>query len=264
MRSVSLVFSLLFAISLTGQHGHSHTYVWDWKQDGYILGGSALFWASSIYVKSQTEKITLADLDKLNADDLPGFDRAATDNWRPNADKISDVFLFSSIALPFLPHISKECRAEEFKIVGMAFETFFLTDGITNMTKALRSRYRPFTYNAELSDDIRLSNGAKFSFPSGHTSSSAALAFFAAKVYSDIHPDSQWKPLIWSLAVTFPAINGYLRYRAGKHFPSDVITGYLIGAGIGVLVPSLHRLEHEDMHMDVRAMPNGLNLNITF
>ena len=33
----------------------------------------------------------------------------------------------------------------------------------------------------------------------------------------------------------------YERVRAGQHFPTDVIMGALVGAGIGVLVPHLHR-----------------------
>ncbi|MEK7331271.1 MAG: phosphatase PAP2 family protein, partial [Candidatus Eisenbacteria bacterium] len=31
------------------------------------------------------------------------------------------------------------------------------------------------------------------------------------------------------------------RVRAGAHFPSDVISGAIAGAGVGVIVPHLHR-----------------------
>ena len=33
------------------------------------------------------------------------------------------------------------------------------------------------------------------------------------------------------------------RVRAGKHFPTDVLAGAFAGAGIGVVVPHLHRTE---------------------
>jgi len=33
------------------------------------------------------------------------------------------------------------------------------------------------------------------------------------------------------------------RVWAGKHFPTDVLAGSFAGAGIGVLVPHLHRTE---------------------
>lgn len=262
MKILSPVFFLFLSLNIQAQH--HRTYEWDWNKDGFLIGESAIFWASSLYTKGNAEKITLEDLRTLDPMNIPAFDRSATDNWSPNADKISDIFLFSSAVLPFLPHISEECRKEDFTIVGMALETFFITDGITNMTKGFRKRFRPFTYNDDLSDEIRLSNGARFSFPSGHTSATASLSFFAAKVFSDLHPESKWKPLIWSLAFTLPAANGYLRYRAGKHFPSDVITGYLIGAGIGYLIPSIHKLEMDHSHLEISAIPAGCQLKLIF
>ncbi|MEM9023429.1 MAG: phosphatase PAP2 family protein, partial [Bacteroidota bacterium] len=40
---------------------------------------------------------------------------------------------------------------------------------------------------------------------------------------------------------TVPATTGLMRVLAGKHFPTDVITGYAVGGAIGFLVPHLHR-----------------------
>jgi membrane-associated phospholipid phosphatase len=34
---------------------------------------------------------------------------------------------------------------------------------------------------------------------------------------------------------------GYLRYLAGKHFPSDVIVGAFMGSVAGYLVPYFHK-----------------------
>jgi undecaprenyl-diphosphatase len=33
------------------------------------------------------------------------------------------------------------------------------------------------------------------------------------------------------------------RVRSGKHFPTDVIAGTIAGAGIGAVVPHLHRTD---------------------
>jgi len=43
----------------------------------------------------------------------------------------------------------------------------------------------------------------------------------------------------WAAAV--PAAVGYFRMEAGKHFLTDVLLGYSIGATVGVLVPELHK-----------------------
>jgi undecaprenyl-diphosphatase len=45
------------------------------------------------------------------------------------------------------------------------------------------------------------------------------------------------------------------RVRAGKHFPTDVIAGAFAGAGIGVIVPHLHRTE------DVQQRPVWVGFN---
>jgi hypothetical protein len=34
---------------------------------------------------------------------------------------------------------------------------------------------------------------------------------------------------------------GYLRLKAGKHFLSDNLLGYAVGASAGILVPHLHK-----------------------
>ena len=52
--------------------------------------------------------------------------------------------------------------------------------------------------------------------------------------------------LIWSVAALYPAITGYLRVDSANHFPTDVIVGYAVGAGIGFLIPELHKVEKEN------------------
>ena len=47
--------------------------------------------------------------------------------------------------------------------------------------------------------------------------------------------------VIWGAAVTYPAVVGIIRVQEGRHFPSDVIVGYVVGAAIGYVVPVLHR-----------------------
>ena len=48
-----------------------------------------------------------------------------------------------------------------------------------------------------------------------------------------------WITLGVSVAMT--GLVAYGRVRNGNHFPTDVIAGSLAGAGVGALVPHLHR-----------------------
>lgn len=62
-----------------------------------------------------------------------------------------------------------------------------------------------------------------FSFPSGH----AVISFAAAYVLSKTLPKRKW--FFYSLAV----IISFSRIYLGKHFPSDIVAGAIIGLGIG-------------------------------
>ena len=94
-----------------------------------------------------------------------------------------------------------------------------------------------------------------------HTSLSAAGSFFAARVFSDYYPDSKWKPVVWGAAVAIPAVTGYLRVRGGRHFPTDVIAGYAVGALAGWGVPALHKRSGLADRLSLRAGPAYFSLS---
>lgn len=88
----------------------------------------------------------------------------------------------------------------------------------------------------------RLDHRNSNSFYSGHTANTAMASFFMAMVYADMHPElgsKRW--WLCGAAVVPPALAGYYRVQAGKHFPSDVLIGAAMGAAKGILVPELHR-----------------------
>lgn len=103
-------------------------------------------------------------------------------------------------------------------------------------------RYRPLAYYEGLPLEERRSGNQRNSFYSGHVATTAMGSFFLAKVLHDHHPE--WGQARWWLfgaAAIPPGIAGVLRLRALKHFPSDLIAGGLIGAGMGLLISELHR-----------------------
>ncbi|MBK8516636.1 MAG: phosphatase PAP2 family protein [Saprospiraceae bacterium] len=96
---------------------------------------------------------------------------------------------------------------------------------------------------------------------SGHTSSTTALSFFTAKVYIDTHPDMKNKWIVWTMGAAIPATIGYLRYEAGKHYPTDIISGYLVGATIGYLIPKIHKSENLRINT---LSTNGISISYNF
>jgi membrane-associated phospholipid phosphatase len=87
----------------------------------------------------------------------------------------------------------------------------------------------------------RISGGAKNSFFAGHVALVATSTFFTAKVFSDYHPDSKLKWAFYGVAIGASGATGYLRHRAGKHFPSDILIGTTVGTLSGMLVPTFHK-----------------------
>ena len=126
----------------------------------------------------------------------------------------------------------------------MLAETFAMAWGFTNLSKRIAKRPRPYMYNDNYDIfpmEMRRRDDARMSFFSGHTSGSAAMYYFTAVTFSKYYPDSKLKPFVWGTSISIPVLTGFMRVKAGKHFPTDVLLGYVVGALIGgVLVPALH------------------------
>ncbi|MFK7981359.1 MAG: phosphatase PAP2 family protein [Saprospiraceae bacterium] len=235
---VALIFVILFIFNIA--FGQS-PYQFSKKQEIVLYGTGAAFLGAGTYVGSQLDILTAEEIGILDRNNINNFDRGATFNYSESAGKLSDNFLLSSQVLPlvFLSH--EKTRKDFGQIVLMFGESWLLTTGITNLTKRTAKRTRPFVYNEEVDISEKMIASARRSFFSGHTSSTTANYFFTAKVFSDYFPDSKFKPVVWGVAITVPAITGYLRVKAGKHYRSDVISGYAVGALVGYFVPQIHK-----------------------
>ena len=125
----------------------------------------------------------------------------------------------------------------------MGLEVTAITYGITTGVKHAVNRTRPLVYNEVVPVDERTASNSRLSYFSGHTSFTAAFSFYIAKVIHDYHPNLRtgYKIGLWAFSAALPMVTGYLRVEGGRHFPTDVITGYAVGAAIGWLVPELHK-----------------------
>ena len=87
----------------------------------------------------------------------------------------------------------------------------------------------------------------------------ATATFFAAKVFHDFNPSSRAAPYVWGSTAVVPMAVAYYRIETGKHFLSDNLVGYAVGAAMGVLVPQLHK---KAGHSGMLLLPmQGLNVN---
>ena len=259
MRIFLSVIILFFANSLFCQS----PYEVSWKKESFYFGTGAALYATAGILESKINPLTTSDILALDRSCINSFDRGATFNFSSNADRNSDYVKFSSHALPFLFLTHRKTRNDVKKIITLYGETLLITGGLTSLTKRIFLRPRPFVFNESVPFSDKQTNSARYSFFSGHTSISAANSIFAAKVFSDYFPDSKWKPLVWSVAVLVPVSTGYFRVKAGKHFPTDVITGAAIGGAIGYLVPHLHKKKSRK-NLKITPTFSGAHISLTF
>lgn len=201
--------------------------------------------------------LTEEDILGLNAQRINSFDRYAISNSSEQAQDLSDFFLTGVLVLPSIFLSNHHTRKDIVPLVIMSLEVIGINIALTNITKKIAKRARPLAYNPDFPLEEKMTENARLSFFSGHTSHTSALSFLIAKVITDYHPEAKRgvKFGIWAFAASVPAVTGYLRVRAGKHFPTDVIAGYLAGGLLGVAIPALHKPHHHKTNRKFRVQP---------
>ena len=130
---------LLFLVSnIDAQNQIYHT---SWKKDGWGVAGGIGFLGMGYYLHTKADKATVAEINLLNRNDVPAFDRKAIDNNSKGAQKMSDALLYSSILLPLSIYLSHNSKNEYAAITVMAVEAATYKGGI--LTVAFKMLVKP-------------------------------------------------------------------------------------------------------------------------
>ena len=184
---------------------------------------------------------------------LIGFDRSAASRTPdPHASAYSSLGLGAAAAFALVDPVLSGFREHSVQTgIADAFlyvESISFTLASTNIVKMAVRRPRPIAYiEAEKHKDdpdyANNSTDSALSFYSVHAALTATItstATYLAFARSP-HTARPWITLAVGTALTsFVSIE---RVRAGRHFPTDVIAGAIAGAGIGLVVPHLHRTD---------------------
>ncbi len=233
-----------------------------WKDGAYIAGAVGLNVLGFTFIQNK-ESLTESELNALNKNDIWGIDRWAAGNYSEEADAASYIPFYAALGMP-LAFLPSEAERKNFGQISVLFvETMATTGVFYTMTAGLIDKSRPLVYNEDLPTGERTEGGAQRSFIAGHTAVAAAGTFFAAKVFNDFHPDSKAIPYVWGGATGISVLMGYLRTKAGKHFLTDNIAGFVVGAASGILIPELHKKGNEniDLYPTANFNVNGTGIN---
>jgi membrane-associated phospholipid phosphatase len=199
----------------------------------------------------------------LPSDNLLAIDRVAVDQTPvPAWGTVSNVGLFAAIGYAVIDPVATGYRdSSSAGLVDAVIygETITITWSLTNLAKIAFRRPRPNAVReADRNPEVEISStDSALSFYSGHASITSSISATATYLAFARSPGTArpWITLgVGTLATTLVGIG---RVRSGKHFPTDVIAGTMAGAGIGVLVPHLHRSE------DVRRRPIWIGMSQT-
>jgi membrane-associated phospholipid phosphatase len=212
---------------------------------------------TKIYSKPHSSE---EDILSLNKNDINAFDRGAVRPYSKSIDRISYYPFFASMPLPFL-FLFGDTKKDFFKLTFLYLEAMSVTGFLYTGSVYFVDRYRPYAYSDQSTMDQRTRGGAKNSFYAGHVALVSTSTFFMAKVYADYHPDSKAKWVFYSLAGVTSGVTAYLRYKAGQHFPSDLLLGLAQGTLTGLLVPHFHKNKLiKNNHLSIVSFGTGKSL----
>jgi|ERR1035437_3500806 membrane-associated phospholipid phosphatase len=204
-----------------------------------VSAGWSIYAMTKVYNKGGS---TEAQILSLNKNNINSFDRGSVTPYNSSIDKMSYIPFYAAIPLPLAFFLTgDEMRSDFLKLTFLYFETLSITGLAGYSAVYFVDRYRPYAYDPSTSMGERMGQNAKNSFYAGHVEVIATSTFFISEVYASYYPDSKIKWLFFGVSGVATAGMGYMRLKAGEHFPSDIILGGVAGGLSGILVPYFHR-----------------------
>ena len=171
---------------------------------------------------------------------LPGIDRSALHTFSGSAGTMSTALLVSTVGFAGIASLDGATGAQRRGHVAVFANSLAWTLAATDWMKVLVRRKRPVLYTADAAAAKDDPNSQR-SFPSGH----ASIAFAAATSYLVMAERERLPHRGRNAALLYVGALGVavLRVAAGKHFPTDVAGGAVLGTGIGWLAAKVHPTE---------------------
>jgi membrane-associated phospholipid phosphatase len=205
---------------------------------GLALRGYAE-WVDHVRYRDTTEFRT------LDRRDIPAFDRWAIGYYSPRLDEASTVLTALEFAVPVAVNLwdmktGQEARYGIVTDLVIYSEVYCYSSSLAIYAKALTIHARPLAFTPAAPQSERAAGDARSSFFSAHTTSAFASAVFTSYTFQLKHPDSPLVPWVWGGMLTAASTVGALRIFSGKHFPSDVLAGAIVGSALGYGIPRYH------------------------
>jgi membrane-associated phospholipid phosphatase len=211
-----------------------------------LLGGAI---SSSYLFMDETAAPSCAPL--CDKQDVNAFDRPFAGRYSPTWQTVGDVATAATLVLVPAGVLLGEPSLGGLGDLLVVGEAVLLTSAIQVPLSYAVDRPRPRLYSETAPLDQRDDANAGRSFFSGHAANCLAGTLVAAKALRRVGR-STLATAVLVVGLAGSALVGVARVASGGHFPSDVLIGYAVGAGVGIAVPALH-----DRHLGVAPLADA-------
>jgi membrane-associated phospholipid phosphatase len=198
----------------------------------YAIAGSAFAWTGINYAF----QFTSPKIPSGHTWNLGRIDAYAFKTLNKQAKTISDFTAVGTGLLAGLAIMNKD-KNQYFKNVTVMAQSAWITANLAHSAKMIFKRNRPYTeapgFQFSKRDDV-------YSFFSGHSALVASLVTSAILMGPGENASFKGQKIVLGAAGLTAATTVFLRIKAGKHYPSDVLTGVLVGMGIAWINYRIH------------------------
>ena len=226
---------VLLAALLQGSVSPSSVYQVSVNRDiAVTLGASVATLLSYLYADRLITPRCPCDPQEVNA-----FDRGAIGNTNATARTLSDLTAAAAVGVPLvLDAIDLKQGAALVDDAIVFAQTLATNSLLVGVTKIIVHRPLPRTYAG---DSVLIAKPEGYrSFYSGHTSLVFAALSASAMTIHLRYGAKTWPWVVTAVVGSSVAIE---RVADGRHFPTDVMVGAIIGTTVGIVVPRLHALK---------------------
>ena len=203
-----------------------------------LLSGLALL-AAAVYADHRDDTPVYSPYaSDYTGKEINPFDRLGSTVRNRKAGQLADAGLYGGPTLPLLLSLHPRTRPHYPLIVLLWLETMLLTFGASSLLKNTVSRPRPYVYHGDWELDRALTRKDRAAFLSGHAANATAGAVLFAELLRSYAPRLAWYGRLGAAGVALGT--GYLRVKAGKHWPTDAAAGVLLGGGAAGAIVKLH------------------------
>jgi membrane-associated phospholipid phosphatase len=225
LRDIIIILFISHAGHATGQ-----TPTWNPKREIGIAAGLAAWTTLNYSIQFQTPTIPRVG----NTWQVKGLDATAKKQYLKPAARLSDGLLLVAGLAACMSYKDPIKRTWAIK-TGITLQSAWMSANLAHSVKMLAKRNRPYTQASNFTytqrDDV-------YSFFSGHSALAASLVTSAFLMRNT---DTKISGKLWVAGgLLAGGATMYLRFHAGKHYPSDILAGLIVGAGIAVLNYKIH------------------------